>query len=133
MSQETVEVRALAEAAYGALNAGDLDRFLALTTEDIEFTSLIAEAEGTSFRGRDGVRAWWKTVRASVQDARWELLDIQAADDRVVIHVHVAGMLGGVPVEQTMWQAAKVRDAKVRWWALFRTEREALEAVGLAE
>jgi SnoaL-like domain len=68
MSQENVEVRALAEAAYGALNAGDLDHFLALTTEDIEFTSLIAEAEGTSFRGRDGVRAW--CVRSGPGDHR---------------------------------------------------------------
>jgi ketosteroid isomerase-like protein len=58
MSQENVEVRALADAAFEALNAADLDRFLALTTEDVEFTSLIAEAEGATFRGRDGVRAW---------------------------------------------------------------------------
>jgi ketosteroid isomerase-like protein len=127
-----VEVRDLAEAAFRALDAGDLDRFLALTTEDIEFTSLIAEAEGTSFSGWDGVRAWWKEVRASIQEGRWELLDIQDVDDGAVIHVRIAGMLGGVPVEVTMWLAAKVRDAKVSWWALFRTRREALEAVGLS-
>jgi ketosteroid isomerase-like protein len=131
MSPENVEVRDVAEAAFRALNAGDLDGFLALTTEDIEFTSLIAEAEGTSFRGWDGVRAWWKEVRASIQQGRWELLDIQDVDDGAVIHVRVAGLLGGVPVEVTMWQAANVRDAKVSWWALFRTEREALEAVRL--
>src|SRR5215217_4787882 len=126
MSRKSVELRGLAEAAYAALNADDLDSFLALTTDDIEFTSLIAEAEGTSFRGPDGVRAWWKTVRASVQDGRSELLDIQVADDRAVIHVHVAGKMGGVPVELTMWQAAKTREAKVSWWALYRTKREAL-------
>jgi len=53
MSQEKVppELRALAEATYDALNAGDIDCFLALMTEDVEFTSLIAEAEGASFRG----------------------------------------------------------------------------------
>jgi SnoaL-like domain len=132
MSQVTVELRAIADAAYRALNAGDLDGFL-LMTEDIEFTSMIAEAEGTTFQGRDGVRAWWETVVASFQDVHWELLDMQGSDDRAVIHVRVAGTLGGVPVEITMWQAAKVRDARVRWWALFRTEREALAAVGLSE
>ena len=83
MSQENVELRALAEAAVEALNSADLDRFLALTTEDVEFTSLIAEAEGTTFRGRDGVRTWWETVVASFQDVRWEMLElITVADDR---------------------------------------------------
>ena len=133
MSQVTFELRTIADAAYRALNAGDLDGFLALMTEDIEFTSMIAEAEGTTFQGRDGVRAWWETVVASFQDVSWELLDIQGSDDRAVIHVRVAGTLGGVPVEIAMWQAGKVRDGRVSWWALFRTEREALEAVGLRE
>jgi len=32
-----------------------------------------------------------------------------------------------------MWQAAKLRDGKLSWWAFFRTESEALEAVGLRE
>jgi hypothetical protein len=45
ISQVSSELRAVAEAAYAALNAGYLDGFLALTTEDIEFTSLIAEAQ----------------------------------------------------------------------------------------
>jgi hypothetical protein len=49
MSQENVEFRAMAEAAFGALNSGDLDGFLAVATEDVEFTSLVAEVEGTTF------------------------------------------------------------------------------------
>jgi hypothetical protein len=32
-----------------------------------------------------------------------------------------------------MWQATALRDGKVIWWAFFRSEREALEAVGLRE
>jgi hypothetical protein len=45
----------------------------------------------------------------------------------------MTGTLGGVPVEQTMWQASLLRDGKVIWWASFRSEREALEAAGLRE
>ena len=55
----------MAEAVYGALNAGDLDGFLALIAEDVEFTSLVAEAEGTTFRGHADARAWWETVRGA--------------------------------------------------------------------
>jgi ketosteroid isomerase-like protein len=133
MSQASAELRGLAEAAFGAINSGDLDAFVALTTEDVEFTSLVAEAEGTTFRGHDGVRAWWNTVRGAFQDIRWELLDVQGSGGRGVSHFRMAGTLGGVPVEQTMWQAVKLRDGRATWWRSFRTEREAFEAVGLWE
>jgi ketosteroid isomerase-like protein len=127
------ERRGLVEAGYGALNSGDLEAFLDLTAEDVEFTSMVAEAEGTIFRGHAGVRAWWETVRGAFEDVRWELLDVRGSGDRGVIHFRMTGTLGGVPVEQTMWQATALRDGKVIWWAFFRSEPEALEAVGLHE
>ena len=133
MSQETAEVRALVEAAYGALNADDLEGFLALVAEDVEFTSMVAEAEGTTFRGHDGVRSWWETVPGAFQDPRWEVLEVRGSPARGVTTFRMTGTLGGVPVAQTMWQAAKLRDGKLSWWAFFRTESEALEAVGLSE
>ena len=133
MSQASAELRAVAEAAYGAINTEDLDAFLAIATEDVEFTSLVAEAEGATFRGHDGVRAWWETVRGAFEGVRWELLDVQGSGDRGVACVRIAGTMSGVPVEQRLWQAVELRDGKACWWANFRSEREALLAVGLAE
>ena len=121
------------EAGLGALNAGDLDGFLALVAEDVVFTSMVAEAEGTTFRGHDGVRAWWETVRGAFQDIRWEVLDVRGSPERGVTNFRMTGTLGGVPVAQTMWQAATVRDGQATWWAFFRSEAEALEAAGLRE
>lgn len=121
----------MADVVIGALNSGDLDALLALAAEDVEFTSMIAEVEGTAFRGHQGIRAWWETVRGEFEDVRWEELDLHGAGDRGVAHLRIVGVLSGVPVEQEMWQAAKFRDGKVIWWAFFRTEREALEAAGL--
>ena len=123
--------RALADAAYAAINAGDLDALLALSAEDVEFTSLIAEAEGTTFRGHEGVRAWWETVRGEFGEVRWEVLGFQGDERAAVTHFRLVGTLGGVPMEQEMWQAVRARDGKLTWWATLRTEREALEAVGL--
>ena len=130
---ENAEQRGLAEAAFGALNSGDLEAFLALTAEDIEFTSMVAEAEGTTFRGHDGVRAWWETVRGVFEDVRWDLLDMRGSGDRGVLHFRMTGTLGGVPVEQTMWQASVLRDGKLIWWAFFRSELEAVEAAALRD
>ena len=84
MLQATAEQRALAEAGYAALNSGDLEAFMALTAEDIEFTSMVAEAEGTVFRGHAGVRAWWDTVRGAFEEVHWELLDLRGSGDRGV-------------------------------------------------
>jgi ketosteroid isomerase-like protein len=131
MSEVTPEARALVDTAFGAINSGDLDAGLAVIADDVEFTSLIAEAEGATFRGHAGVRAWWETVRGAFEDVRWELLEIrQPADDCIVIHFRMAGVLSGVPLEQPMWQTLRTHDdGKVTWWGIFRTEREALEAV----
>jgi len=133
MSRENVELRAMADAAYGALNAGDLDGLLALVAEDVEFTSMVAEAEATTFRGHAGVREWWETVRGAFEDLRWELLDVRGRGEWAITKIHLAATLAGLQVEQTMWQAARLRDGKLEWWAFFRSEREALEAAGLWE
>jgi ketosteroid isomerase-like protein len=129
IQQEDLDLRAMAEAGFEALNRGDLDGYLALIAEDVEFTSLVAEAEGTAFRGHEGVRLWWETVRGAFQDPRWELLDVRGSTDRAVTKFRVTGSLGGVPVAQTMWQAATAHEGKLTWWGFYRTEREALDAL----
>jgi hypothetical protein len=64
----------------------------------------------------------------------WEILEMTTGPDaRGVVHLNISGTIGGVPVEQTMWQATRMRDGQVSWWGVFRTEREALEAVGLED
>src|ERR671922_2824983 len=133
MSQESPDLRAMAEAAFGALNSGDLDGFLAVATEDVEFTSLVAEVEGTTFQGHDGIRTWWETVRGAFGNVHWDVLEVRGYGGRGVAHVRMAGTLGGGPVNLTMWVAARLREDQVSWWSFFRTEREALEAVGVRE
>jgi ketosteroid isomerase-like protein len=134
MTTQDVEMRALAETIYEALNAGNLDGFLANVDENVEFTSMVAEAEGTTFRGHDGVRAWWETVRGAFQDPSWDVLEVRPLEDgRGVIKFRMAGVLAGVEISQLMWQASHIRDGKVAWWAFFRTEEEALEAAWLPD
>lgn len=132
MSQVSPELQAIADGAFRALNAGDRERFVALTTEDVEFTSLVAEVEGTTFRGHDGVRAWWETVRGAFDEVGWQVLDLRGTDDRGVAQLRMSGVVRGVPVQQAMWQAFRLRDGKASWWAFFRDEREAVEAAGLS-
>ena len=133
MTTQDLDLNALAAGVYGALNAGDLDGFLSYIAEDVEFTSLVAEAEGTTFRGHEGVRLWWETVRGSFQDPSWELLETRLTEDWGLIQFRLEGTIGGAPVSQTMWQASRLRDGKIAWWAFFRTEEEALEVAELPD
>jgi ketosteroid isomerase-like protein len=132
MSHPDSQLRAIAEAAYAAINDVDLDAFLAVIADDVEFTSMVAEAEGTTYRGHAGACDWWRTVRATFEQARWELLEIDESGAHGVVHVRVSGSIRGVPVEQTMWQAVELRHGKAGWWAFFREEQHARAAVGLA-
>ena len=133
MSQEKPELRTVAEASYQALNSQDVDAYLAVCADDVEFTSLLAEAEATTFHGHEGVRAWWNTVLGKFDDVHWELLEVRDSGDRGVAHFRIAGTLNGVPLQQSVWQAITLRRGKLGWWVPYRTEREALAAVGLSE
>jgi ketosteroid isomerase-like protein len=131
MAESDADRLARVRRAYAAINAGDFDGFLAMMTEDVEFTSLIAEAEGAVFRGHGGVREWWETVRGEFAEVRWELLDIRLTGDWIITNFRMSGVLSGVPLEQQMWQAAEERDGKISWWSIYRTEQEALDAIAI--
>lgn len=130
---ETLELPELVAQAFAAMNGGDLEGALTVVAEDVEFTSLIAEAEGTTFRGHDGLREWWRNIRGAFEDVSWDILEWPEPGDIGVIRFRMAGTLSGVPLQQEMWQVVQTRDGKVRWWAIFRTEQEAHEAMKARE
>jgi ketosteroid isomerase-like protein len=131
MLPETAELRAIVETAFRALNASDLDGFLAVVAEDVEFRSMLLEMEGVTFRGHDGVRAWWSTVRGTFDGIRWDLLDIEGTGTHGVVKVRATGTVGGAEVEQMVWGAGALRDGKIGWWTFFRTARDARSAAGV--
>ncbi len=130
MSQENVE---LLKDAFAAINRSDLNRFLSLTDSEVEFHSLIAESEGQTYRGHDGVREWWEQVKGSLGGLRFEAEAIRTEGEWAVVKVLVTSRMGDVTVPQRMWQASRARNGKAVWWSMYRTEGEALEAAGLTE
>jgi ketosteroid isomerase-like protein len=121
--------------AHAAFARGDLEQFLSLIHPEIEFTSLIVEAEtGGEFRGHKGVRSWFAAVSSAFGDFHAEVESVQPlGPERVIAKLRMSGVTKGVEVTQTMWQAAIVRGGKLAWWGIFRTEQEALEAAALRE
>ena len=119
---------------FAAVNHRDLDGFLANVAPDVEFMSLIAEAEGETFHGHEGVRRWWKEVvlpLGGLHGGPGE--DVRDLGDTVVARVVAIYHPSGVEVRQTIWCATRYRDGMATWWGFFRTEADALEAAGLKE
>ena len=127
MSSEAFD---LTKRSWVFVDERDLDGFLGIVHEDVEFVSLVAEAEGGTFHGHDGVRAWWESVGESLGTLHYEPKEMRdLGEGGVITELVVSGKVGGVEVPQTMWHAVQVRDGKAAWWGSFRTEEEALEGL----
>jgi hypothetical protein len=125
------EAAKVMDAFVRAITDRDLDGVLALAHPEMRVHSLIAEAEGGDFDGLDGVREWWGSVIESLGVAPG-VEEIESFRDRGIAHMSLAGNVDGVAIPQRMWMAWRVEDGLVVWWQTFRTEAEALAAVGLS-
>jgi len=123
---------ALVRRAVDAFMARDLDGILAMADQEIVLRSLLTEAERPLYHGHDGVRDWFDNVFGVFPD--WQPRPRPASHDEgdaVVIGLDVTatGAGSGVPIDQTYWLGARVRDAKIVFFGFFRTESDALDAV----
>jgi len=83
------DIAALGREWIAAWNSHDLERVLALYTEDAEMTSdkiqaLGFEAGGT-LRGKDRLRAYWGKALAMLPNLRFDLIDTYVSPDSVVV------------------------------------------------
>lgn len=65
-----------------ALNAGDVEAMMRLTTEDTVFENTEPPPDGTRYAGQAAVRAFWERFFAGASAARIEVEDIFACGDR---------------------------------------------------
>ena len=115
--------------AWEAISANDFDRFIEAVDPEVEFTSLIAEAEAVTYRGHSGVRRWWDSVREAFPDLWAEALELRELEGGLVLaRVCMCGKVRGRKVKQTVCQVLTIRNGLVVSWAVFRTEAEALSA-----
>jgi ketosteroid isomerase-like protein len=122
------EFTEVSRAAYEAITQDDLEAFLALTAEDVEFDSLV---EGRSYQGHDGVREWWKNVIEALGGVDLDLEEVGDFDDRGFVKMVVATDESDVDLPGAIWQAARVEDGKAAWWGVFANEDDARKALGV--
>ena len=133
MSQENVE---FIEQASDALHKGDLQRVEALLEGALdpvfEYQSL---ALGQVRTGLSGMRDFFADMREVWRDYDQEIEELLDLGDDVVVVLRVAarGTGSGVPIAQQRVWLWTFRDGRAVRAKAFRSKREALEAVGLAE
>jgi ketosteroid isomerase-like protein len=104
-------------------------------TADVEWVEDPRRADGTIYRGHDGVRRSWERWLEQWDDWGWELESvIDCGDDVLVIARETArGASSGASVSARNHMAFTIRDGKIARYQEFSDEHDALKAVGLAE
>jgi ketosteroid isomerase-like protein len=134
MSQENVDrVREAVE----AINRGDFQAALDRAHPDIEWQTLDAFPDAGTYRGPEGVRAFFQTWLDTFRGFRLHLEKCVAVDeDRVLATLRVSGEGAGSGVEvesPPFFQLIEFRDGLLFRARMFQSESEALEAAGPRE
>jgi len=87
--------RAFAAEWVAAWNSHDLERILGHYTDDFEMRSPLIVERGFSpsgvLRGKAAIRPYWSAGLAATPPIRFELLDVFAGVDSIVIHYRSVG------------------------------------------
>jgi ketosteroid isomerase-like protein len=131
MSQENVET---VGRAIAAINARDIDAYLACCTENVEL--LIAASVGAEYLGADGIRRFFTDIEDAGPDFRIEVQRVQAIGDSnalAFVRVSSTGRASGIVTGAESANVYDFIDGKISRIRIFLDRDEALKAVGLQE
>jgi ketosteroid isomerase-like protein len=132
MSRQNVEVVRAMLAAY---RAGDIQAVIDAADADIEVRpAVVGGPEGTVYRGREGVKAFFNDI-----DAAWEQFHIEAdeftdlGDTVLVLGRSSLVARDGMALETPAGWVFGMRNGKIARFDSFLSRDEAAEAAGLRE
>jgi ketosteroid isomerase-like protein len=130
MSQENVEI---VRSGYEALNAGQPD--YALFHPALIYHPRADEPNPSAHVGRDAFERLLDGFLESFSDLRFNVLELIDIGDRVIAStmMHGRGAASGASVEDAYVVVYRMQDGLVVEGWEYRTEQEALKAVGLEE
>jgi hypothetical protein len=121
---------------YEALNRRDITRAIEhYVGPEIELHSRLV-VEGEVFRGHEGFQRWFGSVVSVFPNWHADVVSAkEVAPATLICGVRISGQAEAsrVPVAQMFWQLGRFNAQRLVWTRFFRTQDEALEAVGLSE
>jgi ketosteroid isomerase-like protein len=130
MSQENVET---VRRAIAAINARDIDGYLACCTENVE---LLLPMAGSEYLGANGIKRFFTDIEDIGPDFRIEVQGVQAIGDSTalaLLRVGSTGRASGIVVAAESANVYDFIDGKLSRIRIFLDRDEALKAVGLEE
>ena len=130
MSGENVET---VERAIAAINARDIDAYLACCTENVE---LLLPMVGAQYLGADGIRRFFTDIEDAGPDFRIEVQRVQAIGDSYALaflRFSSTGRASGIVTGAESANVYDFIDGQIRRVRIFLDRTEALKAVGLEE
>jgi ketosteroid isomerase-like protein len=131
MSEEGV---LLARNVVEAFNRRDVEALVEMITDDFEWVTWTGTVEPTAYHGAEGLWSYFRDADV------WEVLNLDAREFRdlgdevlVVGMFHARGGGSGVEIHAPYYSAFFTSGGKLARVLSFRTEDEALQAIGLRE
>jgi ketosteroid isomerase-like protein len=132
MAQENVR---LVERAIAAINARDIEGYLACCTEDVELETPVA-AVGGVFEGIDGIRRYFADIEEAGPDFRIELDGVEEVDSKRMIaflRFSSTGRASGIRLAAPLTNVYDLVAGKISHVRIFVDRQEAIKAVELEE
>jgi ketosteroid isomerase-like protein len=132
MSHEHVR---LVERAIAAINARDIEGYLACCTENVKLETQLA-AVGGVYEGIDGIRRFFTDIEETGPDFRIELDGVEEVDSQRVLafmRTSSTGRASGIRLAGSSTNVYDLIDGKISHIRIFLDRQEALKAVGLEE
>ena len=132
MSEENVE---LVQAAFDAYFRGDDRAMLQLVTPDIVVRQFPDQADVRDYHGHAGLEQVMTEWIGTWDDWSIDILRTRDLGDLVFAAARQQGRgkASGAPIDAEVTFVFTMREGKIARWQMFRSEQQALEAVGLAE
>jgi ketosteroid isomerase-like protein len=133
MSPENVEI---VRRLWDAWERRDSEAALTLRASEIEVTShtRVAIFLTGAYRGRAGVKRYFREFMESFDDFYAHATDFSAAGPNVIVHVTYGGRGkgSGAAVERSHWMLYRLREGRIVSQDSYDSRDEALEAAGLS-
>jgi len=125
MGQPAEVIRAFFERS----NAHDTAGLLALCDPEIEFSDIPEMPDSTTYRGRDGVGAWFAKVFEISDDLRFQIGELEEHRDAVLIETgaEMHGRSSGAGVGWHFWTVWRVREGLITYHHGYTQRSDALE------
>jgi len=126
----------LVERAIAAINARDIEGYLACCTENVKLETPMA-AVGGVYEGIDGIRRYFADIEDAAPDFRIELDGVEVVDRKRVLaflRISSTGRASGVRMAPPpLTNVYDLIDGKLSRIRIFLDRQQALKAVGLEE